>query len=376
MSHKLHIVSFNVPFPADYGGIIDVYYRIKALHKLGVEIHLHTFTYGRSAAPELDALCSSVTYYRRRTGLPSALTKRPYIVESRDSKELIANLSKDNAPILLEGLHCCSVLEVIDGSRIMVRAHNVEHEYYSRLADATSSLFRRIYLRSDARKLERYEPLLTKAAAVFAVTEADAAHFHSIGCKNVLLMPSSHADDEVVSTPSQPLQSDGVYALYHADLSVPENIEAVTYLADNIFSKCSHRFVVAGRNPSKALSDKLSQLPNVTIKPNPDNETMQRLIAQAQVLIMVTQMPTGLKLKLLNSLYAGRHCLVNSAMVAGTELGKLCTVVDDADSLLQALQSLMDAPFTQQDIDRRRQLLGSLYSNEANARILISQLAD
>ena len=189
MSHKLHIVSFNVPFPADYGGIIDVYYRIKALHKLGVEIHLHTFTYGRPAARELDALCSSVTYYRRRT------------------------VSKDNAPILLEGLHCCSVLEVIDGSRIMVRAHNVEHEYYSRLADATSSLFRRIYLRSDARKLERYEPLLTKAAAVFAVTEADAAHFRSIGCKNVLLMPSSHADDEVVSTPSQPLQSDGVYVI-------------------------------------------------------------------------------------------------------------------------------------------------------------------
>ena len=103
---------------------------------------------------------------------------------------------------------------------------------------------------------------------------------------------------------------------------------------------------------------------------------MQRLIAQAQVLIMVTQMPTGLKLKLLNSLYAGRHCLVNSAMVAGTELGKLCTVADNADSQLQALHSLMDAPFTQQDIDRRRQLLGSLYSNEANARILISQLAD
>ncbi len=369
-------MSFNVPFPADYGGVIDVYYRIKALHKLDVEIHLHTFTYGRPAAPELEALCSSVTYYRRRTGLASALTKRPYIVESRDSKELISNLLNDNAPILLEGLHCCSVLEAIDGSRIMVRAHNVEHEYYSRLADSTSSLFRRIYLRSDARKLKRYEPLLTKASAVFAVTEADAAHFRSIGCGNVLLMPSSHADDEVVSTPSQALQPGSVYALYHADLSVPENIEAVNYLADNIFAKCKHRFVVAGRNPSKALSDKLSQLPNVTIKPNPDNETMQRLIAQAQVLIMVTQMPTGLKLKLLNSLYAGRHCLVNSAMVAGTELGKLCTVADNADSQLQALHSLMDAPFTQQDIDRRRQLLGSLYSNEANARILISQLAD
>ena len=374
MSHKLHIVSFNVPFPADYGGIIDVYYRIKALHKLGVEIHLHTFTYGRPAAPELDALCSSVTYYRRRTGLPSALTKRPYIVESRDSKELIANLSKDNAPILLEGLHCCSVLEAIDGSRIMVRAHNVEHEYYSRLADATPSLFRRIYLRSDARKLERYEPLLTKAAAVFAVTEADAAHFRSIGCKNVLLMPSSHADDEVVSTPSQPLQSDSVYALYHADLSVPENIEAVTYLADNIFSKCSHRFVVAGRNPSKALSDKLSQLPNITLKPNPDNETMQRLIAQAQVLIMVTQMPTGLKLKLMNALYNGRFCLVNDDMVRGTSLDQLCVLAEEPEQFISQIRRLMKEDFTEDDINERDEALKELYQNEKNAQIIMDSI--
>ena len=32
----LHIVSFNVPWPADYGGVIDVNYRIKALWASGV----------------------------------------------------------------------------------------------------------------------------------------------------------------------------------------------------------------------------------------------------------------------------------------------------------------------------------------------------
>ena len=31
MNIHLHIVSFNVPLPADYGGIIDVFYRLKSL---------------------------------------------------------------------------------------------------------------------------------------------------------------------------------------------------------------------------------------------------------------------------------------------------------------------------------------------------------
>lgn len=372
MSHKLHIVSFNVPYPADYGGVIDVFYRLKALHSLGVGIHLHTFTYGRPEAPELEQYCSEVTYYRRRTGVLSACKRRPYIVESRDSAELVGNLLKDNAPVLLEGLHCCSVLEHIEGRNIMVRAHNVEHEYYARLAESEHRLWKRLYLRSDARKLLRYEPVLRKASAVFAVTEADAEHFRELGCANVLLMPSSHHDDEVVSLPSEP--SAESYVLYHADLSVAENINVVEYLCKNIFRHSEMRFVVAGRNPSSHVAEILAPMPNVSLVASPDDDTMRRLIREAQVQMLFTNQPTGLKLKLLNSLYAGRHCLVNTAMVAGTELGGLCTVADSAETQLAALRRLMQTPFTENDIEQRRRLLGSLYSNEANARILVSQL--
>ena len=50
----IHIVSFNVPYPADYGGVIDVYYKLKALAALGIRVHLHCYQYGRAASPELD----------------------------------------------------------------------------------------------------------------------------------------------------------------------------------------------------------------------------------------------------------------------------------------------------------------------------------
>ena len=50
----VHIISLDVPFPADYGGVIDIFYKIKWLHKAGVKIHLHCFSNGRPPQDELD----------------------------------------------------------------------------------------------------------------------------------------------------------------------------------------------------------------------------------------------------------------------------------------------------------------------------------
>ena len=51
---RIHIISFDVPLPANYGGVIDVFYKIKALHKAGIKIKLHCFYYGREKNVELE----------------------------------------------------------------------------------------------------------------------------------------------------------------------------------------------------------------------------------------------------------------------------------------------------------------------------------
>ncbi|MFQ6928966.1 MAG: hypothetical protein ACLRS8_15320 [Parabacteroides merdae] len=107
MERYLNIIAFNIPWPANYGGIIDVYYKIKALHQCGVKIILHCFEYERAHSPELEAICEKVFYYRRHTGLRTNITLLPYNVYSRKHPELIANLLKNDYPILFEGLHCC-----------------------------------------------------------------------------------------------------------------------------------------------------------------------------------------------------------------------------------------------------------------------------
>ena len=375
----LHIVSFNVPWPANYGGVIDVYYRVRALARAGVKVHLHCYTYGRRPAAELEQWCEEVRYYRRDTCPHKLLTRRPYIVSSRSSRQLLQRLLADDYPILLEGLHNGWILEQLraaeqaggaaSGRTVLLRAHNVEHEYYYRLTQAERNPLRRLYLAMDARKLRRYEPVMVQADVVLAVTQADAEHFQSMGCPRVELLPSSHQYDAIVSRTGK-----GDYAVYHGDLSVPENVQAATYLIREVFSGSRHRLVLAGRHPAAVLQQLAHAHPNVIIEANPTDLRMERLIAEAQVNILVTQQPTGLKLKLLHSLYCGRHCLVNSHMVAGTMLAEVCCVADDAEVMRRELDRLMAEPFTEEHIRRRRQCLGTLYDTKENAERLMALL--
>jgi hypothetical protein len=58
-SDFLNIICFDVPFPADYGGAIEEFYKIKSLHAAGVKIYLHCFVYsGRTKQKELENIAN------------------------------------------------------------------------------------------------------------------------------------------------------------------------------------------------------------------------------------------------------------------------------------------------------------------------------
>ena len=369
MDRHLHIVAFNVPWPADYGGVIDVFYRIKALSEAGVKIHLHCFTYGRAESPVLKDLCEEVRYYKRDMSPFRFLDQRPFIVSSRDNKLLRQRLLQDRYPVLLEGLHCCSLLEdeeVVKDRMVLVRAHNVESNYYARLAESEHNPFRRAYLKLDAARICRYEHVLKRATAVLAISQGDKETLERMGCRRVLQVSGSTPFSEVTS-----LRGKGNYVLYHGNLSVAENYEAVDYLLEQVFiDDGMPPLVVAGNKPSAWLRKKIGERAGVTLVDSPDDETMQRLIAEAQVNFLVTHQPTGLKLKLLNALFAGRYCLVNSAMVSGTDLATLCTVADTPEAMRGKLATLMDTSFDDTQMTERQLSLQPYLTSHAIQPIL------
>ena len=368
--NHLHIISFDVPYPANYGGVIDVFYRIKALSEAGVKVHLHCFEYGRGRQAALERLCYEVLYYKRDMSSRYLLGKLPYIVATRNSNDLANDLLKDDYPVLCEGLHSTAVLldKRLKDRKIYVRAHNVEHDYYQGLGQAERSFWKRLYYRSEASKLRRYEPVLNHATGVFAITQKDADYFAS-RYKNVSLLPAFNASDSVCVEEGR-----GDYVLYHGNLSVRENADAAEWLIEEVFSKLDCHCIVAGMNPPDRLIRLAKEHANVTLSINPDDAEMIDLLRNAQVNVLVTDQPTGLKLKLLNALYNGRFCLVNPEMVKGTGLESLCIVHEEPEAFIAEINRLMKTDFTEDDIKERDEQMQQLYRNETNVKTLIEKI--
>jgi hypothetical protein len=229
MRNQLHIVCLDVPFPADYGGAIDMFYRIQALHELGLELTLHVFHYGREKQSELEK-CGKVIYYERKRSFWHLFSKRPFIVQSRISVELLSNLRKDDAPILFEGIHTIWPLEMTDIQQRMtlVRMHNLEDEYYQGLRKQ-AKWFQKLYFEQERFKLMRYAKQLKWATHILAIKPSDAETIKSINAA-VHVLPASIPSLNNTFTSVEP------YALFHGNLSVAENEQAAIWIIKQVKS--------------------------------------------------------------------------------------------------------------------------------------------
>lgn len=372
MDKSINIIALNIPYPPNYGGIIDIYYKIRALHDQGVGIILHCFQYDRPEAPRLEALCREVHYYQRATGLLPNLSFLPYNVYGRKSPDLLENLKKNPYPILFEGLHSCYYLDHPDlkGRFRIFRECNIEHDYYGNLARSESDLFKKAFFFLEGLRFRAYQKHLRSARLMLCVSQADTDYLQRIFPRNrIAFMPCFHANESITARTGH---SD--FILYHGKLSVVENEKAALFLIRNVFGKLPYPCVIAGMNPGKRIKKAAAGFPNIRIEADPSKERMDYLVREAQLNMLVTFQGTGLKLKLLNSLFAGRHVIVNSTMLNGTGLDALCHIADTPQEMLALCRKYMEIPFGQEEIEKRKRILFPAYANAEQAKRLIDMV--
>ena len=354
--NHIHIVSFDIPCPVNYGG--DVFFKLKALTERGLKVHFHCFEYGREHSERLESLCETTHYYKRDMSFANFFSKIPFIVTSRISESLIQDLKQDDYPIILEGLHSCGVLldPRMKNRKIFVRTHNVEHEYYKYLAETEKNLRKKLFLRIESRKLRKFESILAKASGILAISNKDYEYFKK-SYDNVYLIPAYAGFDKV-----DILEGQGDYVLYHGKLDVSENYNAAEFLIKEVFKGLDVKLKIAGMNPPHHLVKCAESEPNVELIENPEDDDLQELIRNAQINILVTAQSTGLKLKLLNALFNGRYCVVNDKMVEGLDINDLCIVANTGNEIKTVVSDLMTKPFVEEQVEIRKSRMDAFYN--------------
>lgn len=367
---RLHVVCLDVPYPANYGGASEMFHKIKALHAEGVSVVLHCYDYGKGPQPALQRYASEIHYYERGTGHKGLSLTLPYIVASRSSSELVSNLSKDDCPILFEGIHTTYPLHqgLLKGRRCFVRLHNIEHAYYRQMSRHSRDPVRKTYSFFESLLLERYERGLADKATLLPISEREAVKIgREHPSADVRPLPAFIGLDETESETGM-----GSFCLYHGNLSVAENEKAATWLLKEVFDDMAIPLVVAGKGPSARLRRLAHREQHTCIVADPSEHEMRDMVRKAQIHVLPSFSDTGVKFKLLNAVFCGRHVLTNSKMVAGTGLESACHLTEEPGAFKSVVAQLFRRPFEEEEVSLREHLRRMHYDDRSNARRLIS----
>ena len=368
MDKHLHIIAFTIPYPVDYGGVFDLFYKLKALKEEGILIHLHCFEYNRGPQSELNKYCYSVNYYTRNKGHKGISAVYPYIVSSRKNEQLFSNLLKDDYPILMEGIHCTYLLqdERFNQRKKYVRLHNVEHLYYRQLSKTARSFLQKLFFFRESILLKKYEQnAVSKATAFWSVSHKDVDFYtNKFHCSLIdflpVYLPESWGD--------RSSEGKGYYCLFHGDLSIGINETAAIWLLEKVFKQIKLPLVIAGKYPSKKL-EKLAHAEKYScLVANPNEKEMQDMITKAHINIFPAMHSTGIPIKILNALFNGKYCIINKTTAAMTELSELCSLAATAEDYIEIITALYQEPFTILQTDKRKKLLHTVFNNSRNAK--------
>jgi len=360
---QLHIVSFNIPYPPNYGGIIDVFYKIKKLHHLGIHIYLHCFEYDRPQQIELEKYCKKVFYYQRASKIRSIFSSVPYITKNRENQLLIKQLKKIEAPVLFEGLHTTFPLtKTVFKSKTYIRTHNIEHDYFKGLAKSESNVFKKIFYLAESFKLKKYETILNKVDGIFSISPYEQEYFALTYGEKCTYIPVFHKAKHIENQ-----ETKGDFILFHGDLRISDNIKAALFLID-VYKNSSYKLVIASGNNSSIIAE-TERYQNIFFETINTQEKLEILFKKAHINTLVTFQKTGIKLKLLNALYQSKFIIANTKMIADTGLENLCELANTKAQILQKTKLLFSKEFSKSETEKRREKLTSFSPSQSAKKI-------
>ncbi|MCZ2394323.1 MAG: hypothetical protein LC105_10725 [Chitinophagales bacterium] len=370
-SKEIQIVAFASPYPANYGGVIDVYYRLKTFFEMGVKVHLHAYIYEEhQPSSELEKLCASVQYYKRENTY-KYLQNWPYILASRYNKLLISNVLKIGKPILLEGLHTCFLVDVLKAHQIpfAIRMHNIEWKYYSFLAELEPSFVKKKYFLEEARRLKKFEECI-QSTNIIAISYKDELYLKEKYPSSTIQAIMPFHDFNILNI----IEGKGSYAIFHGNLSINENEKAAIDLVEKVFLNIDFPLIVAGKNPTKRVIHAANAFVHTTLEANPTESRMVSLMTHAHIHVLPNRQPTGMKIKWVNALYTARFIIVHPEIFSDTIEEAGIYTFTTFQEIQQLIEKLKEVPFTKEMLENRKKMIFNQFNNAQNASKILSLL--
>lgn len=302
--------------------------------------------------------------YRKKTGLELAFinlqikpvkaflnlfSTKSYHVErfiSADfEKKLIDILKKESFDIVqIEMLYMSPYLELIrkySNAKVVLRAHNIEHIIWKRVAIEEKNIPKKRYLRHLANTLEKYErTILNQYDGIIPITRKDSIFFSNE--TDVPVEPISFG----VDFKKIPFHSDVVpeHALFHiGSMNWIPNIEGVKWFLNDVWPEVSKQFpklkiYLAGRETPEWLKN--IKLKNVNVL----GEVSDAYAFMESKTISVAPLfsGSGIRIKIIESMAMGKAVIATTIGAEGINYtnGENILIADTKKEFVKAIKKL------------------------------------
>ena len=364
----LHIICFDNPFPPDFGGVLDVFYKVKALHTLGFTIYLHCYHDDRyEVSDELKAITKEVYLYKKNKNPFFVFSKFPLPVICRFHKDIIANVKKHDAPILFEGLHSTMILQKTKlSNKKYLRLHNIESNFYAGMSKSETNIIKKILYYFVSKKYVEYQKIIPTFDYVFALSQHEYNEAKKLTTKS-MYVPVFHGNES-----NSTLSEFGNYAFYHGDLRLSDNKRAAQFLIDVFTAIPDYKLIIASSNGKQLVESKSKNVSNVKFIEIKNEKHLDELFANAHINVMLSFQEAGTKLKVINSLFKSRFCLINKNMVDDKKVLSLCEIAETKQNFIDKILDLKSKPYTQNET--RKKVLMEVLNDETNAKLIEKEI--
>lgn len=257
--NNILIVSGFKPFPAQFGGAVDIWERLIGLKHLGLEIDLVFTDKNTPKEDELQAMkkvVNNVLYCQRKNKIFQLLSPKPLQALSRNGLAQIL-LSKKYDIVLLEGEFVAEILNnpTLTYDKLIVRVHNNEAFYFEALKQSCTSPFKKIYYQLEIPKIKKYSAqILEKAHRLWYISADELANSTNQN-KGIFLPPPINGTYRTY-TPQANKQ-----VLFVGALFMPNNIYAIDWYIKFIHPQLTqhptYQFNIVGKTHSEAQTKEL-----------------------------------------------------------------------------------------------------------------------
>lgn len=279
-------------------------------------------------------------------------SKRPYnatrFISNTFARELQKVLRENDFDVVqLEGLYVCPYIPLIrknSKAKIIYRAHNIEHEIWSRTAVMAHGP-EKWYLKNLSKRIKSFEvQTLNKYDLLVPITGRDGIILNKLGNNKPVHVSQTGIDSSVLIPNSKNLKHPTLFHI--GSLEWAPNQEGLIWFFDNCWDAVREKypdlqFFIAGRN-APAWFQKMMNLPNVVFK----GEVVDayEFINSKSIMVVPLFSGSGMRIKIIEGMALGKPIITTAVGTEGisTTSGVNIVVTENAEGFVQSISDLIE----------------------------------